>query len=102
MAPLLADGDYVLLKRYGKSRSPRTGDVVCVARKGELTLIKRLGERLEDGRFRLTGDAASSAPSVDLGLVDVNALIGRAVISISGNRIRKIDLATLAHISNTM
>jgi len=91
MAPSLTDGDYVLLKRYGKFwRRPRPGDVVCMARSGELVLIKRLGERSEDGRFHLSGDAASSVPSIDLGLVADHEIIGQAVLRISGNALRLI------------
>lgn len=90
MAPLLANGDHVLLKRYGKYRRPRSGDVACIAREGEPMLIKRLSGPSEDGRFRLSGDAASSAPSIDLGPAADHEIVGRAVVYISGNRIRLI------------
>jgi len=91
MAPALADGDYVLLTRYGQLRGPRTGDVVCIARPGELVMIKRLGEQSKDGRFQLSGDAAASMPSIDLGLVAAHEIIGRAVLRISGNAIQWIQ-----------
>lgn len=53
-------------------------------------LIKRLSDQSEDGRFRLSGDAASSAPSIDLGLAADHEIVGRAVVRISGNRLRLI------------
>lgn len=90
MEPLLTDGDHVLLRPYGRLRRPRSGDVVCIARSGEPMLIKRLGEPSADGRFRLSGDGVSSAPSIDLGLAAAHEIVGRAIISISGNRIRLI------------
>lgn len=90
MAPLLADGDHVLLRRYGRLRRPRSGDVACIARPGEPMLIKRLGARSEDGRFRLSGDGAASMPAIDLGLASAEHLLGRAVAILSGNRIRPV------------
>lgn len=90
MAPLLGDGDYVLLRRYSRSRPPRSGDVACIARVGQPLLIKRLAGRHEDGRFRLSGDGAASAPSIDLGLAAEHEIIGWAVISVSGNRVRVV------------
>lgn len=90
MAPLLADGDHVLLRRYGRLRRPRPGDVACIARPGEPMLIKRLGPRSEDGRFRLSGDGAASMPAIDLGLASAEHLLGRAVAILSGNRIRPV------------
>jgi len=90
MAPLLADGDYVLLQRYDESRRPAPGDVACIARAGSATLVKRLGERCADGRFRLSGDAASSASSADLGLAAEREIVGRARVRICGNRVRLI------------
>ncbi len=90
MAPLLADGDHVLLKRYGRFRRPRSGDVACIARAGEPLLIKRLGERAADGQFGLSGDGATSAPAIDLGLAADHEIVGRAILSLSGNRIHLI------------
>lgn len=88
MEPLLGDGDHVLLRSYGRLRRPRSGDVACITRSGEPMLIKRLGQQSADGRFHLSGDGVLSAPAIDLGLVATHEIVGRAIIGISGNRIR--------------
>jgi hypothetical protein len=90
MAPSLDDGDHVLLKRYGRLRRPRPGDVACIRRGDEPMLIKRLGAHDADGRFGLSGDGAASAPAIDLGVVADHEIVGRAVLRLSGNRIRPI------------
>ena len=90
MAPSLDDGDHVLLKRYGRFRRPRPGDVACICRGDEPMLIKRLGTRGADGRFGLSGDGAASAPTIDLGIAADHELVGRAVLRLSGNRVRLI------------
>lgn len=90
MAPSLDDGDHVLLKRYGRFRRPRPGDVACIRRKDEPMLIKRLGARGADGRFALSGDGAASAPAIDLGFAAEHEIVGRAVLHLSGNRLRPI------------
>lgn len=90
MAPLLADGDHVLLRRYGRLRRPRSGDVACIARPGEPMLIKRLGAHAGNERFHLSGDGAASAPAIDLGLASGEEIVGRAVVILSGNRIRPV------------
>ena len=90
MAPALDDGDHVLLKCYGRFRRPRRGDVACICRTDEPMLIKRLGARGADGRFGLSGDGAASAPAIDLGFVADHEIVGRAVLRLSGNRIRPV------------
>ncbi len=90
MAPSLEDGDHVLLKRYGRFRRPRSGDVACIRRGDEPMLIKRLGPRGSDGRFGLSGDGAASAPAIDLGFAADHEIAGRAVLRLSGNRVRAI------------
>lgn len=90
MAPSLDDGDHVLLRRYGRFRRPRPGDVACIRRADEPMLIKRLGTRDADGRFALSGDGAASAPAMDLGFAADHEIVGRAILRLSGNRIRLI------------
>jgi len=90
MAPALDDGDHVLLKRYGRFRRPRPGDVACIRRGDEPMLIKRLGARGSDGRFGLSGDGAASAPAIDLGFAAEHEIAGRAVLRLSGNRLRLV------------
>lgn len=82
MVPTLDDGDYVLLKRYGRFRRPRTGDVACIRRGDGPMLIKRLAARDGDGRFSLSGDSVASAPAIDLGYVSELEIVGRAVFRV--------------------
>lgn len=90
MVPTLDDGDYVLLKRYGRFRRPREGDVACIRRGVAPMLIKRLGACGGDGRFGLSGDGAASARAIDLGHASEREIVGRAVLCLSRNRIRPL------------
>lgn len=90
MMPTFCDGDYALVRRLVRGRSPGTGDVVSLQRGGEARLIKRLGIRLANGRFRLSGDGAASQPSVDLGTVCIHEIEGVVVARLSGSRISLI------------
>ncbi|MDE1173183.1 MAG: S24/S26 family peptidase [Parvibaculaceae bacterium] len=83
MEPTLCDGDHVLVRRPGRWRPARPGDVVCIRREGEAQLIKRLGRRTPGGGFHLSGDGAVSAPSVDLGTVGREQIVARAILRIS-------------------
>lgn len=87
MMPTLDDGDHVLLKRYGRFRRPRQGDVACIRRGDGPMLIKRLGARDENGQFGLSGDGAASAPAIDLGYASEDEIVGRAVIRMSGSHL---------------
>ena len=87
MVPTLGDGDYVLLKRYGRFRRPRPGDVAFTRRGEGPMLIKRPGERDGQGRFGLFGDGATSAPAVDLGYAPEQEIVGCAILGVSGSRI---------------
>ncbi|WP_292636582.1 S24/S26 family peptidase [Novosphingobium sp.] len=88
MLPTLREGDYILLRRCGRWFSPGEGDIVCVHRCGEPMLVKRLGRRAGDGTYALSGDGAASRPSVDLGRVSPEEVVGRAVACLSGGSIR--------------
>ena len=90
MVPSLDDGDHVLVKRYGRFRRPLPGDVACIRRGDEPMLIKRLAARGPDGRFGLSGDGAASAPAIDLGFAADHEIVGRAVLRLSGNRLRTV------------
>lgn len=91
MEPTLHDGDIVLARSRGRGREPRTGDIVCIRRPGEMQMIKRLGQaNPERGGFRLSGDGAASAPAVDLGTVAPIHIAARAVLQISGSSIRLV------------
>jgi len=90
MAPSLNDGDHVLLRRYGRFHRPRPGDVACICRNDGPMLIKRLGPRSVDGRFGLSGDGAASAPAIDLGFAADHEIVGRAILRLSGSRIRLV------------
>jgi len=90
MVPTLDDGDYVLLKRYGRFRRPRPGDVACIRRGDGPMLIKRLGARDGQGRFGLSGDGPASAPAIDLGHASECEIVGRAHFRLCGRRIRSI------------
>ena len=90
MVPALQDGDHVLLKRYGRFRRPRPGDVACIRRGDGPMLIKRLGARDGQGRFGLSGDGAASAPAIDLGHASEREIVGLALLRLSGSRIRLI------------
>ncbi len=99
MAPTLADGDYVLVRRPGRrgALTVRTGDVVCVRRPGLPMMIKRLGARDgASGRFALSGDGIGSMPSVDLGTVAGDEVLGRAVLVISARRVFRPERVTEA------
>ncbi|MCF4165838.1 S24/S26 family peptidase [Zavarzinia compransoris] len=86
MAPTFRDGDIAVGRLPGHGRPPRPGDVVCVRRPGELQMIKRLGPRAADGRFRLSGDGPASAPSIDLGGVSECQIVARVVVRVPGFR----------------
>jgi hypothetical protein len=45
-------------------------------------MIKRLVRQMRDGRFSVRGDGALSVPSVDLGQLAANDIIGRIVLTI--------------------
>lgn len=90
MVPTLEDGEHVLLKRYGRFRRPRTGDVTCIRRGDEPMLIKRLGTCDEHGRFGLSGDGAASAPAIDLGYASEREILGHALLRLSASCIRLI------------
>ncbi len=90
MEPTLRDGDHVLVRSHGRARPVRTGDVVCIRRKGEPQMIKRLGRRSADSRFHISGDGAASAPSVDLGTVSPEQIVARAILRISDKGVRFI------------
>lgn len=78
MAPTLAPGDFVLVRRYTTWRGPRGGDIVTYSNDDGQLLVKRLGKASGDG-FRVSGDGPLSAPCVDLGNVPVAAMRGRVV-----------------------
>jgi phage repressor protein C with HTH and peptisase S24 domain len=90
MLPTLGDGDYVIVRQRDRGRAPGEGDVVCLSRRGEPRLIKRLGAASDDGRFRLSGDGAASQPSIDLGTVAARDIEGRVVARITGSSIRRV------------
>jgi hypothetical protein len=81
MAPAIEPGAVVLVRGYGRRR-PRPGDI-CVfrAREGGL-MLKRIAACIEGGAFRVAGDSALSAPSVDIGPVAAQALLGRVLLTL--------------------
>jgi hypothetical protein len=90
MVPTLEDGDHVLLKRYGRLRRPQPSDVACISRSDGPMFNKRLSASDGDGRLGLSGDGVTSAPAIDLGYAHERQIVGRAVIRLSGRRIRLV------------
>lgn len=88
MLPALADGDYVIVRRRRARAAPKTGDVVCLTRRNEPRLVKRLGVPAGKDGFRLSGDGAASQASIDLGTVVLHEIEGVVVARISGASIR--------------
>ncbi len=72
MSPALTPGDLVIIK----GDPIDVGDMVTVE-SGEFTYTHRVVERLEDGRFRLKGDANEEP---DPGLVEASQIIGKVVL----------------------
>jgi len=73
MSPALSPGDLVIVK----GEEPiDIGDVVTVESK-EFTYTHRVVERLNDGRFRLKGDANEDP---DPGLIEASQIIGKVVL----------------------
>lgn len=75
MVPTLGDGDHVLLKRYGRFRRPRPGDVACIRRGDEPMLIKRLGVRDGQGRFGLLSGNGAPPPQPLTWVTHPNAIL---------------------------
>lgn len=84
MEPTLREGDIVLGRTAApdRGRPARSGDVVCVRMADGTTMIKRLGVRLPNGGYRLSGDGVASAPAIDLGIVPESRIIAQAVLRI--------------------
>ena len=79
MAPALRSGDLVLGRRFRRPPgSCSVGSIACIQHQGLGLIIKRLIAYDEDG-FRLRGDGATSAPSMDLGVVRPEQILGRVV-----------------------
>ncbi len=82
MIPTLMPGDEVLVDtRVYRGRSPQVGEIVVAQRpdRQEVVLIKRVAERLPDGRLIVRGDnPAASTDSVQFGPVAPNYLVGKA------------------------
>jgi nickel-type superoxide dismutase maturation protease len=81
MAPTLRPGDFLLV-RYG-GRPARPGDVVLARRpdRAELLVIKRLRQRLSDGRLWLAGDNPSHSDDSRLfGAVAPEAVLARVLL----------------------
>lgn len=94
MSPSLRDGDYVVLRRYGRTRKPGSRDVVVYTQPGGPTRIKRLANREADTRFSVQGDGPLSAPSVDLGLVPIDWMIGKVIHVIRPSGPASLDVET--------
>lgn len=73
MSPALRPGDLVIVK---VEEPIDIGDMVTVEL-GEFTYTHRVVEKLEDGRFRLKGDANEDP---DLGLIEASQIIGKVVL----------------------
>ena len=81
MQPTLEPGDRVLVRRFGRNRTPRLGSVLVTwhPQRPDLRLIKRLN-RFEGAGLWLLGDnPAESTDSRQLGSVAISLLIGEVV-----------------------
>lgn len=81
MIPTLAVDDEVLVDtRAYDGRSPDIGEIVVARRPGreDVVMVKRVAERLPDGRLLLRGDnPAASTDSHDFGSVSPEFLVGK-------------------------
>ena len=85
MAPALADGDFVLFRRFSPNDIPSPGRVVVVRHQQLGTIVKLLGEEVAPGQFRLHGLSALSMDSHHLGNTMRRDLIGQAVLRMGAN-----------------
>lgn len=83
MVPTLRCGDFVLIKIAASGRFYKTGDVVIMKRLGEPMMIKRIVCRNADGSYKLAGDNADSIPKVDIGNVQQQQIVGKALVKLS-------------------
>ncbi len=79
MTPTLADGEFVLVDPQVR---PQVGDLVLAEhpRRVGLLMVKRLSERLADGRVVLLSDNPAGSDSRTWGPVDAGSVRGRVTL----------------------
>ncbi len=76
MAPLLADGDAILVNEADRFEARREG--VYVLRRGDELIVKRVRKSEQPGHVRVTSDNSASPSPGDLALQDL-VIIGRVI-----------------------
>ena len=89
MAPTIEPDAYLLLLAY-RSRRPQRGDICVFDTSIGEPVVKRLAQKWDDERFRVCGDSPLSVPGIDLGPVEANALIGRAIFVLQPGALARI------------
>ena len=86
MAPVLMDGDYVLMI---KARSFRPGFIYVINHSDLGRIIKRL-DRVENEHLIVSGDNAASAPSSIIAPVATSRVLGRARLAITKSGLKRL------------
>ncbi|MYG64446.1 MAG: peptidase S24 [Synechococcus sp. SB0669_bin_7] len=82
MVPALADGDFVLFRRFLPGESPCPGTIVIVRHRRLGIIIKLLDQETKPGHFRLRGLSALSTDSNRMGNTARQNIMGQAVLRI--------------------
>lgn len=86
MMPTVDSGSYIVLRPYSERRRPSVGDICVFNSAANRLVVKRLVLRTNAIDFRVAGDNAASAPSIDLGSVSEHELKGRVIFKWSPSR----------------